>query len=69
MNAPVSPYLNIPLRSEVEARRDRLAADLRAEGANEAAIARLATDEVAGRMVKYESEVIGLISGMFGGPK
>ena len=53
-------------RSEVDARREMLAADLRAEGASPAMVERLATDDTARKMVAYERQCFDLIVGMFG---
>lgn len=63
-----SPYLNLPLRSraEVSARRDVLAADMRAEGTPEAVVERLATDETAARRLDEEARVVAWVRGMFG---
>ena len=60
----MSPYLDLPLRTEAEARREKLEADLRAEGCNETIIRRLANVEVAGKMVNYERGLLDFI--MFG---
>jgi hypothetical protein len=68
-----SPYLLISLdreEGEVRAvleRRARLKADLVAEGAKPATVARLATPEVAARMVAHERRVIDLIGEFFTG--
>ena len=51
----------------VRARRARLEADLIEEGASDAMVARLATDETAGRIVAHERRVIDSIAAMFGG--
>lgn len=39
--------------------------DLRAEGAAEPVIDRLATDQTAAKMLAYERDVVGLLTGMF----
>lgn len=52
---------------EVAARRARLAADMRAEGSPDALVDRLATDETAARMLKYERQCKAAIMGMFAG--
>jgi hypothetical protein len=59
-------------RSEAEVRairtrRAQLEADLRAEGATPAMIARLATDDAAAKMIAHESRAVGGIMAMFGG--
>lgn len=64
-----SPFLNLPLRSEQEVRerRAKLEADMRAEGAHEAEIARLATDDTAEKMLAYERKTLAFIQNvMFG---
>lgn len=63
----MSEYLSRPLRTELEARRDRLAADMRAEGASDATIERLATDDTAAKMLRHERECMGAIFALFGG--
>lgn len=54
-------------RAEVARRRAQMVADLRAEGASDAAIDRLATDEAAANMVAYERQCVGQILGLFAG--
>lgn len=46
-------------------RRAKLERDLRAEGAAEPVIDRLATDQTAAKMLAYERDVVGLLTGMF----
>lgn len=50
----------------IDARRAQLATDLRAEGSSEEAVARLATDETAIRMVSYEDKCVSHIISLFG---
>lgn len=57
-----SAYLNLQKRSEAEYRA-RLKANLEAEGASEATIARCTDDEVVQRMMDHENRVVGLIFG------
>lgn len=61
-----SPYLELPIRTEAEARREKLEADLRAEGCNETIIRRLASVEVAQKLVEHERKVVNMIQGLFG---
>lgn len=59
-------------RSEAEvrairARRARMEADLIEEGASNALVARLATDETASRALQHEERVLRTITSLFGG--
>lgn len=51
---------------QIRARRDKLESDMRAEGATEPMIQRLATEEVAAKMLDYEQQVIDQITSLFG---
>lgn len=67
----ISPRLaaaaaSIRPESEVRARRIKLVAGLRAEGANDAAVERLATDEVVTRMMDHEQRCVAMARGLFG---
>lgn len=61
-------------RSETEvrairARRARLEADLIEEGASDATVTRLATDDTAARMIEHERRTVEAIAGVFFGPR
>ena len=60
-----SPYLNLPPRDELEVRRAKLATSLRAEGANEETVARLATLKTAEAMQEHESLLICALAKWF----
>jgi hypothetical protein len=47
-----------PTRAEISRRLAQLTADLRAEGASDETVARLATDTAARRMLAYERQVL-----------
>lgn len=66
--APVSPYLELPKRSEAEVRAS-LISNLRSEGASSETIGRFTTDEHVKRMAAYERECVDEIAKLFGGAR
>lgn len=64
-----SEYLNANLRrTETEEEyRARLTANLRAEGASDATIARCTDDKTVRMMMAHEQRVVGIFAGMFFG--
>ena len=49
----------------IEARRNKLAADLRAEGVAERQVAEIATDALAETMLDHECRVVALVTELF----
>jgi hypothetical protein len=71
----VSPYVleaarkalnSRPSGLEVSARREQLEASMRAEGAPQDMIERLATDKTAAKMLEYDRKVTDMILSLFG---
>lgn len=62
-----SPYPSRPVRNEAEVRSRRrvLEDDLRAEGASDDAVAKLATDDTAEKMLAHERMAVSSILSLF----